>query len=581
MNNNLSTPPGDPRDSRNLFMAIILSLSVLLGWQYFFEAPRQAKLQAAREAEIASTGPVTTPVAAPGSPAGATLPAVARPRAEVVAEGQRLRINTDRLHGSLNLTGARFDDLTLARYKETLEPNSPEITLLSPAAAEVPYYAEFGWQGQGVKLPDATTTWKVVSGALEPGKGPLVLHWDNGEGLSFERSISLDDNYMFAVTQKVTNKSGADVTLHPYGVVARTFDPAHKGMFIQHEGAIGVYDNKLHEDTYKNMVSDKLFSRSSTGGWFGFTDKYWLVALIPDQQQAVNVRSFHAPQVADTRFQVDYMGPAITVAAGTSVESTSHLFAGAKEVRLLDAYEASIGVPHLDLAIDFGWYYFLTKPFFYSLDILAGWFGNFGLAILAFTVVVKLLLFPLADHSYRSMAKMKLVAPKIQDMRERYKDDMQRQSQEMMALYKKEGINPLSGCWPVLIQIPIFFSLYKVLYVSIEMRHAPFYGWITDLSGPDSSNLFTLFGLLSWTPPSVLHLGILPILMGITMWLQFKMNPPPTDPVQKTMFSLMPFILTITMSTFAAGLLIYWTWSNILSILQQYVLMKRMHVKAF
>lgn len=583
---NNNSPMGDPRDTRNLFLAIILSLAVILGWQYFVEGPQKQQQRIAQEAAATAAlqGDTAAPVSSvlPEAP-GAAAPAAIRPRAEIVAESPRRRITSPALHGSISLTGGRIDDITLARYRETMDPDSPEITLLSPAGIDLPYYAEFGWRGEaGVALPGQNTVWQAQPGEQLTPSSPIVLSWNNGAGLTFEKKIEVDDNYMFSVTQTVRNDTGAPVVLHPYGLIARSIAPDMPTNFMQHEGAVGVYNNKLFEDHYTALAKDAVVSRSTTGGWFGFTDKYWLVALVPDQQSTVDMRALHARQVSDQRYQVDYLGEAITVAPGATQSSTAHLFAGAKEVRVLDAYETKLGIPHFDLAIDFGWFYFLTKPFFYALDLLAGFLGSFGLAILAFTVVVKALLFPLADHAYVSMAKMKKMTPRMTELRSLYANDQQKQSQEMMALYKQEGINPLSGCWPILIQIPIFFSLYKVLFVSIEMRHAPFYGWIRDLSAADPSNVFNLFGLLPPIgAPLGLHIGAWPLAMGITMWLQMKMNPPPTDPAQRIVFGLMPVIFTFSMAGFPVGLVIYWTWSNLLSILQQYVLMRRMKVRAF
>lgn len=583
--NKNQSPMGDPRDTRNLFFAIILSLLVILGWQHFVERPvqEQERAAAAEQQASAAANPGAAPISSVLPDATQTaVPVAPRPRAVVLAETPRRPVVSDALHGSISLKGGRIDDITLVRYREQLDPTSPEITLMSPGGVDLPYYAEFGWRGPaGVALPDQNTLWQAEAGdRLAPGN-PVVLSWDNGAGLIFEKKIELDDNYMFSITQTVRNETGAAVVLHPYGLIARSTEPNPSAMFLQHEGAIGVYSNKLHEDTYKDLNEDKIMSRSTTGGWFGFTDKYWLVALVPPQTTSVDVRALHAPQVAANRYQVDYLGAPVTVETGSTQSQTSHLFTGAKEVRLLDHYEKLLGIPHFDLAIDFGWFYFLTKPFFYALDLLAGFLGSFGLAILAFTVVVKLLLFPLADHAYFSMAKMKVLMPKLTELRTQYANDPQKQSQEMMALYKKEGVHPLSGCWPILIQIPIFFALYKVLFVSIEMRHAPFYGWIKDLSAPDPSNLFNLFGLIPVDAPFGFHLGALPILMGITMWLQMKMSPPPTDPAQRIVFGLMPVVFTISLASFPVGLVIYWTWSNLLSILQQYVLMRRMKIKAF
>jgi YidC/Oxa1 family membrane protein insertase len=589
----MKTPnqPTDPRDTRNLLMAIVLSLLVIFGWQVFVEAPRQAQVKA-EQAEALARAQAAFPAAtsAPTPDGGIPTPAAspAQTREAALAASRRIPVRSDNLHGSISLTGGRLDDLTLARYRETVDPASPEIVLLAPSGTPTPYYVELGWSaeaGTTVRLPDQNTVWQADGTALTP-EHPLTLSWNNGQGLTFSKTISIDDKYMFTVKQSVKNESGAPITLHPYGLVARTFDLEATRTYLLHEGPIGVYDNRLAEDSLADLAEDGILTRSTTGGWFGFTDKYWLVALVPDQTAKLATRVFNARQVADNRFQLDFMGEPVTVAAGENTEVTTRLFSGAKEVRVLEAYRDELSLPRFDYAIDFGWFYFLTKPYFHALDLMAGWFGkmgavgNFGLAILAFTVLIKLALFPLADKSYHSMAKMKALTPKMTELRETYKDDQQRLSQEMMALYKREGINPLSGCWPVLIQIPIFFALYKVLYVSIEMRHAPFYGWIHDLSAADPSNIFTLFGLIEHVPGG-LHLGFFPLAMAISMWLQMKMNPPPTDQTQRIVFGLMPWVFMFSMSQFPVGLVMYWTWSNLLSIVQQYIIMRRLHVKVF
>lgn len=575
-------PPMNPKDQQNLLVAIALSLLVIFGWQAFVEGPRHAREQAARDAALAAenrTAAAPTADAVPEAPQAEQTPVAPRGRTEVLAEDPRLPISTPSLHGTLNLRGGRLDDLTLARYRETVSPDSPEIVLLSPSGTEAPYYAEFGWSGSaGVKVPDRTTLWQASGSVLAPGK-PVVLTWSNGDGLTFERRIELDPNYMFTITQTVRNDGTAPVTVTPYGLVARTADATARAT-LDHHGPIGVFNNELAQDTYKNLTEKGLVKRTTTGGWFGFVDKYWLVALVPDPSAPVDVREMQAKRVADNRFQTDFSLAARTVAPGASDSVTTRLFAGAKEVRTLDSYAKKLGIPHFDLAIDFGWLYFLTKPFFYALDFLAKLLGNYGYAILAFTVIVKLLLFPLAEKSGISMAKMKKLTPKMTELRETHANDQQRLSKEMIELYKREKVNPMSGCWPMLIQIPIFFALYKVLYVSIEMRHVPF-SWVTDLAAADPSNVFTLFGFFAWTPPTFLHLGAWPLLMATTMALQMKMNPPPPDPTQKIVFTLMPWMLMITMAQMPAGLLLYWTWSNMLSMLQQYVIMKRMHVRTF
>jgi YidC/Oxa1 family membrane protein insertase len=586
MPSSLPPPAGDPRDTKNLFIAIILSLLVIVGWQFLVEKPRQDQLKLVqaearlKDALVTQDTPAQAPVL-PDVPSLASLsaPAAVLTRDEAIAASPRVKISTENLHGSISLQGGRLDDLTLARYRETVEENSPEITLLSPVGTVNPYYAELGWRADaGIKVPDANTLWQADKQTLGAGE-TVTLSWDNGAGLTFERKITLDEQYMFGIVQSVRNDTAAPVVLHPYGLIARNFDPGYDSLYLQHEGPIGVLGGTLTEHDYKDLAAQKIVTAESTGGWLGFTDKYWLVAVVPDQSAKISARMLHVPQVSPDRFQTDYMAPAVIVAAGQSQSISTHIFAGAKEVNTLDRYKDELKIPNFDLAVDFGWFYFLTKPFFYALDFLSGLLGSFGYAILAFTVILKLLLFKLADHSYISMAKMKNLMPKMTEIRETYNQDPARQSQEMMALYKKEGINPMSGCWPVLIQIPIFFALYKVLYVAIEMRHAPFIGWIKDLSAMDPVNLFNLFGLINWTPPMGLHIGFWPILMGISMWLQMKMSPPPTDPTQKFIFGMLPFIFTISMSHFAVGLVIYWTWSNILSIAQQYVIMRRMKVR--
>lgn len=587
--------PNDPRDTRNLLMAIVLSLLVIFGWQVFVEAPHQAEIKAQQAEALARVqaalpaSDATVPAPTPSGATAVATPTAPQTREAALAADPRIPVRSDNLHGSISLVGGRLDDLTLVKYRETIDPASPEIVLLAPSGTANPYYAELGWSaaaGTTTALPGPSTVWKADGTELTPDH-PLTLTWNNGQGLTFSKTLAIDNQYMFTITQSVKNDGQDPVTLVPYGLIARTFDLKASHTYLLHEGPIGVYDNRLAEDKLKDLIADGIQSRSTTGGWFGFTDKYWLVALAPDQTAKLSTRVFNATQVAENRFQVDYMGEPVTLAAGQSSALTTNLFSGAKELRVLANYRDNLHLPRFDYAIDFGWFYFLTKPYFLALDYMARFFGslglvgNFGLAILAFTVLIKLALFPLADKSYHSMAKMKALAPKMTELRETYANDQQRLSQEMMGLYKREGINPLSGCWPMLIQIPIFFALYKVLYVSIEMRHAPFYGWIHDLSAADPSNVFTLFGLIDWVPPGGLHIGFFPLAMAISMWLQMKMNPPPQDATQRMVFGMMPWIFMFSMSQFPAGLVIYWTWSNLLSIVQQFVIMRQLHVKVF
>ena len=442
------------------------------------------------------------------------------------------------------------------------------------------YYAEFGWVGSSndLKLPGPNTRWKSDQTELKPGK-PVTLSWDNQAGLLFERTYKIDDHYMITAIQRVTNSKKNSVGLFPYGLVARSGTPKTLGFYILHEGPLGVFDGTLREYDYDDLQETRKVELSSTGGWIGITDKYWLAALIPDQNIGSTYRFVHSLKNKDDRHQVDYLGQETRIEPGQTTETVSRLFAGAKEVKLLDAYSEQYGISNFDLAVDFGWFYFLTKPFFYAISWLFSYLGNFGLAILAFTVFVKIVFFPLANKSYKSMAKMRELTPKLMAMREQFGDDKMRLNQEMMALYKQEKVNPASGCLPILVQIPVFFALYKVLFVNIEMRHAPFYGWIKDLSVADPTSIFNFFGLIPWTPPDFMIIGAWPVLMGLTMWLQQRLNPQPTDPVQAKVFMFLPLFFTFLLGTFPAGLVIYWTWNNLLSIAQQKLIMFRMGVK--
>ncbi|WP_029011061.1 membrane protein insertase YidC [Azospirillum halopraeferens] len=566
-------------DQRNLLLAIVLSIAILLGFQLLYEAPRMEQRQAQLAQQQAQTEQTVT------VPPGATAPEGTRDRARLIAEqhaaGQRVRIDTPSLHGSVNLVGGRIDDLTLASYHETPDPTSPEIVLLAPQGSPNAYFAEFGWvpEDRAVAAPGPTTEWTVRGEATLTPDRPLTMTWDNGAGLEFERTISVDRDFMFTVVQRVRNTGDTAVRLLPYGLASRHGTPRTEGFYILHEGPLGVFDGKLLELDYSDLRDDRTITRHTTGGWIGITDKYWLVSLVPDQSESATARFLYNRRGTEDRYQVDMMGEAVEVAPGATAEDTTRLFAGAKQVRLLDAYAEQYGITNFDLAIDFGWFYFLTKPFFYALDVLAGLLGNFGLAILAFTVIIKLIFFPLANKSYHAMARMKKLQPKMQELREKFENDKPRMNQELMALYKREKVNPMAGCLPILVQIPVFFALYKVLFVSIEMRHAPFYGWIHDLAAPDPTSIFNLFGLIPWDPPALLMLGAWPIIMGITMWLQQKMNPAPPDPVQQKIFAFLPIVFTFMLASFPAGLVIYWAWNNLLSVAQQWVIMRQDGVK--
>jgi len=567
-------------DQRNLFLAIAISVAIMIGWQYLVP-PKPAPL-ATTEQSAAGTRPAGAPGAVPQIPGAPVTAGAAETRGDALGKSRRIAIATPSLHGSIALMGARIDDLTLVKYRETPDPASPEIDLLSPAGSPEPYWAEFGWvpSEAAVKIPGPDTVWSAQSnGPLTPDS-PLVLTWDNGDGLRFVRTYAIDADYMFTIGQRVENYGPKPVSLYPYALLSRTGTPKVAGMYILHEGPLGVFDGTLKEVKYDDLKKEGTTQYKTSGGWAGITDKYWLAALVPQADTEVTGRFVHQRLDNSDRYQVDYLAPPRVVEPGKAEEASFHLFAGAKQVGLLDGYSEKLGIARFDLAIDFGWFYFLTKPFFYLLKMLHSALGNMGLAIMALTVVLKLAMFPLANKSYVAMSKMKKLQPQIKLLQERFGDDKMRLQQEMMALYKGEKVNPVSGCLPVLVQIPVFFALYKVLFVTIEMRHAPFYGWIHDLSSPDPTNIFTLLGMIPWDPPQMLHLGIWPIIMGVTMFLQQKLNPQPTDPVQAKMMQFLPLIFTFLLAKFASGLVIYWAWSNSLSILQQWIIMRRAEARS-
>jgi YidC/Oxa1 family membrane protein insertase len=587
-------------DSKNFIMAIVLSMAIIFAWQYFYAQPmleKQAEIARQQQAQQAQTGQPTGQAttgqastgqaAAPAQGAGAIPGAAtagaagALTRDAAIAASPRLPIRTGSLEGSINLKGAQLDDLRLIRYHETVDPKSPTIVLLSPSGTPGAFFAEQGWipttTDAGLKLPDQNTVWSAPAGATLSETTPVTLTWDNGAGLVFKRTISVDQNYMFTVRQEVENRSGAPVTLLPYGRVQRQGTPHVQGVYVLFEGLLGVLGGELQEHTYHNMTeAAEPITATSTGGWLGITDKYWAVSLIPDQASEVTGSFRFSKNGTLDIYQTDFLAKApVTVAPQATGAFEQRVFAGAKVVELINAYQNDLKIDRFDLMIDWGWFYFITKPMFWALHFIQQLVGNFGVAILIITVLLKLLFFPLANKSYEAMARMKKLQPEMERIKTRYGEDRTKQQQEMMELYKKEKINPLAGCLPILVQIPVFFALYKVLYVTIEMRHAPFYGWIRDLSAPDPTSIFNLFGLLPFTPPHILMIGVLPILMGITMWVQMKLNPPPPDPVQAAIFNWMPLLFTFMLASFPAGLVLYWAWNNLLSILQQMAIMKK------
>jgi YidC/Oxa1 family membrane protein insertase len=593
-------------DQKNTILAIVLSALVLIGWQVFFGLPQvekqkqiaqQQAQERAQQAGSPTAQPATTPAQpgttpqpqgsapqAPGQPTAAA-PGQALTRDAALAASPRVRLETPRLAGSIALKGGRIDDLSLTKYRETVDPNSPPIVLLAPSGSPQAFYAEFGWvaaAGTTMKMPGPDTLWQQEgSGPLTVNR-PVTLVYDNGEGVQFRRTIAVDDKYLFTIKDDVANKSATALTLYPYALVSRHGTPQTLGYYILHEGLIGVLgDLGLKEETYAKIEEKKSESFDVTNAWLGITDKYWAAALLPDNTAKVKARFSFGMLGPLKTYQTDYLMDARTVEPGATTSANGRLFAGAKEVAIVDGYDKELKLNRFELLIDWGYFYFFTKNLFLVMDWIFHQVGNFGLAILIITVLIKTLFFPLANKSYASMAKMKAVQPEMTAIRERYADDKMKQQQAMMELYKKEKINPVAGCLPILIQIPVFFALYKVLFITIEMRHAPFFGWIKDLAAPDPTNIFNLFGLIPWDPlllPMVgpfLHLGIWPIIMGITMWFQMKLNPAPPDPTQKMIFDWMPVIFTFMLASFPAGLVIYWAWNNTLSVAQQSMIMHK------
>jgi YidC/Oxa1 family membrane protein insertase len=583
------------QNNRNFFITIALSVLILTLWQVFYMNPRieqqreAARIEAQRVEEEKKAQPAAPGAGAaqvPSAPQG-SVPAVPGTatdagRDQALTGTGRIAIDTPSLSGSINLTGARLDDLRLKHYRLTVDKNSPTIELLNPQSLPNGYYAELGFAGNeatGV-TPGPDTVWTAEAGATLTPATPVTLTFTNDKNLTFKRTISVDPDYMFTVSDTVTNAGSAPVSLSSYGRVTRFDKPTHASTYVLHEGLIGVTgETGLQEIKYATIEEDKqTVPGKSTDGWLGITDKYWAVALVPSDKQPFQPR-FGFFEDGRHRYQADFLTDAISVPAGQSATVETEIFAGAKEVNQINAYAKDRSIRQFDLLIDWGWFYFITKPMFWLIDTLYKLLGNFGLSILATTVIVKAIFFPLANKSYKSMANMKKVQPKMLEIREKYADDKMKQQQAMMELYKTEKINPLAGCWPVLIQIPVFFALYKVLYITIEMRHAPFFGWIRDLAAPDPTSLFNLFGLLPYAVPEYLHIGVWPIIMGITMFLQMRMNPTPPDPTQAMIFTWMPLIFTFMLASFPAGLVIYWAWNNSLSILQQGLIMKRQGAK--
>jgi len=589
-------------DNKNFFLAITLSVIVLFGWQYLIGGPQLEKQRAKQEqsqtaksnADAGSPQPTTGGSQVPQPSAGNTpgnlpLPAGSEitpklSREEALASSPRIPIDTPSLFGSISLKGGRIDDLLLRNYRETVDPKSDNIALFKPAGIKGAYYAEFGWSADPklkIKLPTSDTVWSAKPGAKLTPDTPVQLEYDNGEGLIFRRTISVDKDFMFSISQEVENRGSKAVTLYPYGLLSRHGKPKIQGFYILHEGLIGVLGEQgLYEVKYDDVVEEGTTTVETTGGWIGIIDKYWGAVLIPNQKEKVTARFSSKARGEINTFQTDYLGQGVTAAPGSTARVDNRLFAGAKVVSIIDGYAEKLGITNFDLLIDWGWFYFITKPMFMLIDFFFKLIGNFGVAILLSTVVIKAIFFPLAHKSYVSMSKMKKLQPEIAKMKERYGDDRAKQQQAMMELYKKEKVNPMSGCLPIVLQIPVFFALYKVLFGTIEMRHAPFFGWIQDLAAPDPTTIFNLFGLIPWMPPSFIPLiGVWPIIMGITMFIQMRLNPAPPDPIQAQIFNWMPLFFMFLLASFPAGLVIYWAWNNTLSVAQQWYIMHKQGVK--
>ena len=559
-------------NQKNLLIAVVLSVVILVGFDFFFK-PKKKQFQENSVEQTQMNQRVD-------SGEDDNLPSInsqienkANKDDKLVEE--RITFNSKRLSGTINLIGATMDDLSLKDYFETINKEN-KIKILNPVSSVSPYFLRIGWASpdKSIKLPNKDSKWKSLKKSYSENE-KIELEWNNGEGLTFFRTIEFDENFLISVVDKVQNKSPKTIKLTNFSYLRRlNYRPANK-FFILHEGPLGVFNDTLKEVSYDEIEENNEIIETTKNGWIGYTDHYWQVTIFPETNETFKAR-FKNLKNRNNSVQIDFINENIkTLRSGESLKTKSYIFAGAKEVPLIDQYIKKIGINKLDLSVDFGWFYFLTKPLFYALHFLSSLVGNFGVGIIILTICIRIVLFPLANKSFKSMNSMRMITPEIQRIRERYKDDRQRMNQEMFAMYKEKKINPAAGCLPILIQIPIFFALYKVLFVSIEMRHAPFFGWIQDLSAPDPTSLFNLFGLIPWDTPAFLTIGIWPILMGVTMFLQQKINPPPPDPLQAKIFMMLPFIFTFLLATFPSGMVVYWTVNNILSIAQQYILLRK------
>ena len=561
-------------ENRNVIIAVILSTAILIGWSMYFENPDEAQR---KRLELQGKTETQTNIQKPETPQTAKAnPTKGISRSDALKESDRVFIENSNLSGSISLRGALIDDIILKNYRETLDKSSKPIVVLSPKKSEDGYFVESGWATtkSDVKVPDNNSVWQIREGKKLTPASPVTLEWNNREGVVFSKKIELDDKYLFKITETIRNEKSKTIELFHYSQITKNTKPNTENFYILHEGLIGVVDKNLKEETYSTIEKEK---KTYTGksGWFGITDKYWMSAIIPESG-----KSFKGEYSFANSYKANFIISEPTIAnPQKSTSNTLKIFIGAKEVYPIDNYTEKEKIDRFDLSIDWGWFYFITKPLFFVIDYIFKIVGNFGVAIIILTLLVRILFFPLNNYSFKSMAKMKVLQPEMLRIKELYKDDVKRTQQEMMALYKREKVNPLSGCLPILVQIPIFFAVYKMLFVTLEMRHAPFFGWIKDLSAADPTTIFNLFGLIPWNPPSFLMIGVWPILMGITMYFQMKLNPTPPDPIQAKIFAFFPLIMTVMLATFPSGLVVYWTVSNVLTMAQQYYIMKKTTVK--
>ena len=556
-------------NQKNLFLAIIISMAIIFGFQLLVPQPERTPIT---EEQTNSESLVDLSIQKSST-------TVLAERNEVINETGRVNFDNSKIKGSINLNGGLIDDLILEEFRETLDPTSDLIEFLNPLGSDNAYYLDTGWVSSDstIELPDSTSIWSADKNSIGIND-PVKLTWTSDQNITFEKIISLDEDYLFSVDQRVINNSGLSFDLYPYGLSKRQGIPEMQNFFILHEGPLSITDSVLKEYDYDDLKDDKKIKHPSIGGWIGMTDKYWQTAIIPNQNEPVQQTYSYSFVDNVDNFQTDIVGQKIAVSNNASISHNFMIFAGPKIVKVIDKYMEEYGVQEFDRSVDFGWFYFLTKPIFHTLEFIFGYVGNFGWSIIIFTILMRICFCPLAQQSFKSMAKMKKLAPETQRLKEQYGDDRAGMQKEMMALYKKEKANPIAGCLPILLQIPVFFALYKVLFVTIEMRHAPFIGWIHDLSAPDPAGILVLFGFVDWNVPGILQIlnvGIWPILMGISMYIQFKLNPAPVDKMQAKIFGLLPIVFTFILGGFAAGLVIYWTTNNVLSMAQQYIIQRK------